>query len=215
MKRIFALCLALLLLGATALAEWPESMEDCTLEELYELRERIDERISALEQNGGTPVYEAGSYLVGRDMPEGDYIISEDRDAMFASVAVHSSESVDSQVILHKLISGQVLVRLNRGTWVILADAQAQLLYEDGEPPEDPGTLPEGAYLVGVQIPEGSYTVEAMSKAPLSSYSVYDGILGTDSRLIKFELLHTEPVVLELKAGDYIELSGASMSLGQ
>lgn len=216
MKRIFALCLALMLLGTMALAEWPKELEKYDLGELYALRDQLNERIQALEETNSPSDYESGSYLVGRDMPEGDYLVLENTDAMFASVAIHGGESEDSQLILHKLITGQALVKLSRGTWVILSDARASLLNENDAPPEDPGTLQEGGWLVGTQIPAGSYVVEAAGKAPLSSYSVYDGILGTDARLIKFELLHhLQPVTLELQEGDYIELSGCSMSLDE
>ena len=73
------------------------------------------------------------------------------------------------------------------------------------------GAVGEGAYLVGKQLPAGDYLVSAMDKAPLSSYSVYSGILGSGKEeLIKFEVLHGE-AELTLAAGDYVELSGATM----
>lgn len=69
----------------------------------------------------------------------------------------------------------------------------------------------EGAYLVGMQIPAGKYVVSTLEKAPLSSYSVYDGIMGTEASLVKFEVLH-EDVSIDLADGQYIELSGCMMT---
>ena len=77
------------------------------------------------------------------------------------------------------------------------------------------GVVAEGAYLVGRQLPAGDYLVSAMDKAPLSSYSVYSGIVGSGKEeLIKFEVLHGQSEVT-LATGDYIELSGATMTLQQ
>ena len=64
---------------------------------------------------------------------------------------------------------------------------------------------------MGSQLPAGRYTAAVTERAPLSSYSVYDGILGTDGRLVKFEVLH-ENTVLELRDGEYIELSGCTLA---
>ena len=65
------------------------------------------------------------------------------------------------------------------------------------------GLVCEGAYLVGKQLPAGDYRVVMADKAPLSSYSVYSGIVGSGKEeLIKFEVLHGE-TELTLEAGDY------------
>ena len=51
-----------------------------------------------------------------------------------------------------------------------------------------------------------------MEKAPLASYSIYGGILGTGAQLLKFEVLH-DAVTLDLTDGDYIVLSGCELTL--
>ena len=214
MKRFFCAWLAALLvlsLGGAALAEAEFDFSGLTLEQLYEVRARLDEAIAAQERLGGAPVYAAGTYVIGRDMPEGDYVLVENADAMFASVEVRSGEGGDSSLVFLKLISGQVVVRLGRDTCMVLSEAQAYPLA--AAPTVDPtaGPVPEGAYLVGSQLPAGRYTAAVTERAPLSSYSVYDGILGTDGRLVKFEVLH-ENTVLELRDGEYIELSGCTLA---
>ena len=65
---------------------------------------------------------------------------------------------------------------------------------------------------MGKQLPAGTYRVAVADKAPLSSYSVYSGIVGSGKEeLLKFEVLHEE-TELTLEAGEYIELSGAVMT---
>ena len=81
---------------------------------------------------------------------------------------------------------------------------------KDITPELEEGVYPEGAYLVGLDVPAGDYTVAPVDKAPLSSYSVYSGILGTDARTLKFEVLRTE-AACALHDGEYIELSGCTL----
>ena len=210
MKRILCACLAALLLWAAAAAMAAEyDFSGLTLEQLYDVRGQVDKAIEAQESAGEANFYDDGSYLVGTDLPEGDYVLIEQEDALFASVVVRAGGSADDALILHKLISGQADIHLKKDTWVTLSEVRARPL-EASETPACDG-VGEGAYLVGVQLPAGRYLATAKDRAPLSSYSIYSGILGTDAQLTKFEVLHGE-VELELADGDYIELSGCTIT---
>ena len=183
MKRMLCACIAALLMSAilaTALAEYDFS--GLTLEELYDVRARVDETIAALEAGGDVSYYEDGSYLVGADLPEGDYVLYERENAVFASVVVRAGDSAESALILHKLISGQADIHLAKDTWVTFAEVRARPMEATAEVAAA-GMAGEGAYLVGVQLPAGQYLVTAQDKAPLSSYSIYSGILGTDAQI--------------------------------
>ena len=207
MKRLIcALLAALLLMSGAALAEDFIDITTLSLAELYELRERVDARIEALE-NDAAPLFPSGLYLVGRDIPAGDYLLMEIDPTVISSVIVRQGEENESPLILHKLVNGQAVIRLYDGTWVTLIEATAQPL-ETMTPVETlDAPLGEGAYLVGSQLPAGDYIVCTIDHAPLSSYSVYDGILGTDAEVIRFEVVR-DTVELALRNGDYIELSG-------
>ena len=131
---------------------------------------------------------------------------------MFASVVVRAGKGDEDPLILHKLISGQADVHLVRNTWVTFSEVRAWPLGAEPSLMDENGVVGEGAYLVGKQLPVGSYTVSVADKAPLSSYSVYSGIVGSgNEELIKFEVLHAE-AELTLETGNYIELSGATMT---
>ena len=214
MRRLLAWLLALLILtgGCGALAEAEYDFSSLSVAELYALREKLDETIETKEAEEGAGFYEEGTYLVGSDLPVGDYAIQERENAMFASVIVRAGKSADAPLILHKLISGQADVHLVRNTWVTFSEVRAWPLGAEPSLMNESGTVSEGAYLVGRQLPEGTYRVDVADRAPLSSYSVYSGIVGSgNEELIKFEVLHGE-TELELAAGNYIELSGATMT---
>ncbi len=211
MKRVLCVALALSLLamgGAEATAGLDFS--GMTLHELYDARAELDAAIAALEGDGDATFYEDGSYLVGVDIPEGDYVLLERENAVFASVAIRDDDSADAAPILHKLVIGRAVIRLTRGTWVTFSELRVCPLGHEPEAWCPDGSVGEGAYLVGRQIAPGRYTVTPLDRAPLSSYSVYTDILGTQAQLIKFEVLH-EAVALNLSEGEYVELSGCAL----
>ena len=218
MRRLWAYLLALTMLatGMAARAAAPDfDYSTLSISELYELREQLDELIEAKEAEGSVGFYEDGTYLVGSDLPVGDYAIQERENAMFASVVVRAGKTADDPLILHKLISGQADVHLVRNTWVTLSEVRAWPLGAEPSLMSEDGVVGEGAYLVGKQLPEGNYRVSVADRAPLSSYSVYSGIVGSGKEeLIKFEVLH-EDTELELEAGEYVELSGVLMTYNE
>ena len=214
MRRLWACFLALALLAACCAARASEEIDlsGLSLTELYALRAQLDEVIEAREAEESVGFYEDGTYLVGSDLPVGDYAIQERENAMFASVVVRAGKGEDDPLILHKLISGQADVHLVRNTWVTFSEVRAWPLGAEPSLMGEDGAVGEGAYLVGKQLPAGTYTVSVADKAPLSSYSVYSGIVGSGKEeLIKFEVLHGD-TELTLAVGDYVELSGATMT---
>ena len=212
MKRILSACLAALLLasGCAAIADAGFDFSGLTLEELYAVRAALEAQIEALEHQNEARFIDDGSYLVGRDLPEGDYALQERSDAVFASVVVRAEDSEDGMLILHKLVSGQADIHLKRDTWVTLSGLRAWPLGTEPNMIRDDGTVEEGSYLVSVQLPSGRYLARQADKAPLSSYSIYSDILGTGAMQTQFVVLHNE-IELTLKEGDYIELSGCML----
>ena len=214
MRRLCLLTLALLILAGSCTAQASPDYDFSTLSisELYAVRAQLDEVIEAKEAEESVGFYEDGTYLVGSDLPVGDYAVQERENAMFASVVVRAGKGDEDPLILHKLISGQADVHLVRNTWVTFSEVRAWPLGAEPSLMDENGVVSEGAYLVGKQLPEGDYLVNVADKAPLSSYSVYSGIVGScKEELIKFEVLHAE-TELTLETGNYIELSGATMT---
>ena len=201
-------CLALMCVHMAASATELD-LSDMTLEQLYAAREAIDARIDALEQHGSVQSYDSGSYLIGRDIPAGDYVLVENENAVFASVIVREGVTADSRLMVHHLINRQAVVRLNEGKWLTLTEARAWPLNQAPAAASAPGN--EGGYLVGATLPAGRYAVSVIDKAPLSSYSVYDGVLGADERLLRFEVIR-ETTEITLNEGEYIELSGCCLA---
>lgn len=207
LKVILLVC-ATLMLSVMAAQGAELDFSHWTLEELYAARDAIDARIGALEQADSLQIYDSGSYLIGKDIPAGDYVLVENDDAVFASVIVREGVTEDSGLVSHHLINRQAVVRLTEGKWMTLTEAQAYPIAQATM--IDTGTMDEGGYLVGAMLPAGRYSVNLIERAPLSSYSVYDGVLGTGEQLLKFEVIR-DTTELTLNDGEYIELSGCRL----
>lgn len=197
--------MALLMSGA-ALSEADVDLSALSLDELYALRERLDGEI-AVRLNAAGARYESGVYLVGRDIPAGDYVLGENADALFAGVLVRAGEDEASATLVYSPVYGQALIHLTSDTWLTLSEAWARPMAEAETVGLVDGAAREGAYLVGAQLPAGEYTAVIDERAPISSLSIYDGILGTDAALTRYELLR-EDTPVTLAEGDYVELSG-------
>ena len=219
-KLAILLSIILMLLPFAALAEEtaaPEASEfpagidvsGLSLEELKALRDQITARIEELEADS-PHVYESGTYAVGSDIPAGIYLVVEDEYGIFPSVIVREGATADSHLENYELIINQAVMQLNAGTYVTFNDSIAYPYDSAPEMGLVDGVGDEGGYWVGVQIPAGSYRIEANDKAPLSSYSIYTGILGTEAQLVRFELVY-DPIETELVTGQYIALSGCSI----
>ena len=217
-KLVLILSVVLMLIPFAALAETAETaaapaeidISDLSLEELKALRDQINSRIEQLEEDS-PHVYEGGTYAVGSDIPAGIYLVLEDEYGIFPSVIVREGAATDSHLESYEIVLNQAVIQLTAGTYVIFNDAVAYPYDSAPEATLVDGVGEEGGYWVGVQIPAGKYLISAADKAPLSSYSIYAGILGTDAALIRFEVVN-DPIEIELVTGQYISLSGCTIS---
>lgn len=217
MRRILcALMIALTLTAVCAPCRAETApFADLTLDELYALRAQLEEEIARRQPEGGA-AYPPGIYLVGRDIPEGDYVLTEHSEALFAEVIVRGAEDRSAPMLVYSLINGQAAIHLKAETWVTLSGASAVPLERTGAPaplPED-GTVQEGGYLVGVHLPQGTYRVSPMERITVASFSVYDGLPGSDAALVQYELLR-EDAEVTLRDGDYVELFGCVMTINE
>lgn len=210
MKRIACALLALVMLcGLTGAMAEDIQFAGRSLDELYSLRERLNQAIDALEDAENIRVYDSGSYLVGDEMPAGDYVLIENEDAMFANVIVREASGDSTGMLSYDIINGQCVIRLSENTQVQLSQARAWPIAQ--APRQEGDFVPEGSYLVGTLLRPGLYEIVPAKGAPLPSYSIYDGILGTDAQLIQFETVRQNKAI-ELFDGNYIELSGCGLA---
>ena len=184
-------------------------LSGATLEELRELRDRIDRQIESMETVEDKR-YESGTYAVGIDIPVGTYLVLEEERGIFPSVTIRRGPEATSELLGYELIVNQAVLQLTAGTYLTLNDAVAYPFDRAPAISFEDGVGEEGGYWVGVQIPAGRYRIVPDDKAPLSNFSVYSGVVGTNPQTLRFELIY-EPVELDLETGQYVVLSGCTL----
>ena len=184
-------------------------LSQATLEELYDLLARVTRQIDLLKTDNSS-FYASGTYAVGTDIPVGVYLVLEEDHAIFPSVMVRQGPAAESALNSYEMIINQAVIQLTAGTYVTFNDAIAYPFDSAPDAGLTKGVGAEGGYWVGIQIPAGHYLVTADEKAPLSSFSLYSGVLGTNAQLLRFELVY-DPIELYLETGQYIALSGCSI----
>jgi|LSQX01.2.fsa_nt_gb hypothetical protein len=96
MKKTFALLLALLMMTSTASAV---SIDTLSLDELMDLRIRIEERIIELSEDWSLRV-PMGIYEVGKDVPAGSYSVESEKGNRARFMLSSSYEKALSNTVL-------------------------------------------------------------------------------------------------------------------
>ena len=209
LRMISVFVAVLLLFCGAARAELTLDISNATLEELLAASEAISARIAELRSEMEEQMFPAGSYLVGRDMYPGVYLLQENEAALLPSVILRDAETGDT--LEFEMITNQIVVELHSGVVMQLSDATAYpiSMVQMTEASQD-APLKAGGYWIGTQIPAGKYEISPKKDAIFACYSLYDGPIGSDNHILQFMMVY-EPVTLEVKEGQYISISDCVM----
>ncbi|MCL1949552.1 MAG: hypothetical protein FWF59_07465 [Turicibacter sp.] len=147
--------------------------------------------------------------LVGADIPAGDYFIKADENTHgYVMLAKDNSGSLDA-VITNKNFRTHSFLTVKEGEYLIVKRAT---LFEAGQavvPTFMDGTLGDGVYRVGIDIPAGTYLVKATSNVA-GYYQVATDSRGTSSNIVSNSNF-TEEISITLDEGQYLTLTRAQI----
>lgn len=157
---------------------------------------------AAVHEN--TAVYEAGSYIVGDDLPPGEYAVfteEEGKDAVYGSCSLTLyKDSTDEYKIGTFRFQHHGLITLYNGQHLILKKGYAVAADQAGIQPG-----PSGVYKIGRDMEPGTYRL-----SPLTSegayYAIYNDVRYYYDYIDAYGTFF-EPVTVTLEEGQYIELT--------
>ncbi len=199
----------------------PTSSSD---DELESLRSALDELLKQIEQSlptGGsdklptsttalpeTGIWEEGVYLVGVDIPAGEYCAIGD----YGYVERYSDDTLAYEsMIAFTGVWNRAYFLVEDGEYLIVDELT---VYPIEDSPEVPltGNLPSGMYRVGVDIEPGEYTI--VSDGVLSAYyAVLDSIDHSSWNIIYYDMVEIDDAhqviveegeILEINYGELI-----------
>lgn len=151
-----------------------------------------------------------GQYLVGRDIPAGTYVMYESDPVFYGNVDVRSDAlnrypSIKGQ----DTYSGRIYVTVSEGEYLTFRGDIAYPL--DMAPPLEAGNrvLRDGMYLVGTDIPAGTYKITAQN--PLEGYyRVYSDATHRASSILRGGDLNVDKTIT-VRDGQYFFIFGGSI----
>lgn len=145
-----------------------------------------------------------GKYLVGVDLPAGDYIIYENNflfDGILAgSYKIYSSSAADAKKICSKTVGNWSFISLEDGQYI---DLNRCYLYDISKT-DLVNTKTDGEFRVGIDIPAGEYRLRETSS--LNCYSVDSGYTAYD-KTVGFHMVDGQDYVT-VEDGQLLDLAG-------
>ena len=145
-----------------------------------------------------------GKYLVGVDLPAGDYIIYGNNflfDGILAgSYKIYSSSAADAKKICSKTVGNWSFISLEDGQYI---DLNRCYLYDISKT-DLVNTKTDGEFRVGIDIPAGEYRLRETSS--LNCYSVDSGYTAYD-KTVGFHMVDGQDYVT-VEDGQLLDLSG-------
>lgn len=153
--------------------------------------------------NGG------GTYLVGSDIPAGEYVIWAKKGSAYWEVDKDSSGTFSS-IIANGNVSSYCYITLDDNQYFNLRNGQFASV-EDMEPLEPDGDIyPEGMYKVGRDIPAGEYIVAPYSTGETTYVEVAKDSRGTMNSIFANESFYERGYVT-INDGQYITVSRGAL----
>jgi fibronectin type 3 domain-containing protein len=145
-----------------------------------------------------------GQYKVGRDIPAGTYVIDLQGTTNYGDLYVEmNSYNQPESVVGWDSYRGRIYVTLALGQYFTFDMGTAYPLAI--APPLDKSqpNLHDGMYLVGTDIPAGTYTIVSKDTEE-GYYGIYSDATHSNESVIDFDLLDTPNKQVTVYAGEYL-----------
>lgn len=151
--------------------------------------------------------YLEGAYVIGEDLPAGLYVAVYDEtgNGVF-NLNVYAQDALDESAVIGGYSRNFRYVDLQDGQYLTFSKAQLYPVQTKSAPLGDPYGKP-GMYLVGRDLPAGTYTIEPESglSGDFGMTAVYDSA-GADAKLLFSGLIRSETGTVEVHDGEFLEL---------
>lgn len=202
-KVVMAVCVALLLVLAVIAVVLVRNTIAAKPAEPTTTTTGTTEAASSATAADATKIYKGGKYLVGTDMPAGEYLIQGNG---YLVVTSDSSDNLDN-IITNGNYSNRMYIQVSNKQYFEF-EGEAQLSqyapdYEGANP------LPSGMYKVGKDLPAGKYTLQAEGDAYMA---IMSNSLGTIDSIVSNKNF-TDTLTVTLQDGQFIKLLNCTLPL--
>lgn len=163
--------------------------------------EAAPDAISTGEENMPYVKYPQGHYLVGTDIPAGEYVLFMDSSAAWAYYSV-SEDSNENYIITNDIFFSNRIITVDNNQYFLLRGCHAVPL----QLVDELNTSTEGVFKVGVHLPAGRYRVAPTNNDNIGTYRIYSD--SHCKNVDSIEFFETE-VYVTVQKGQYLYLENA------
>lgn len=151
-----------------------------------------------------------GQYKVGTDIPAGEYVVVGNGLLSYLELAKDSSGSTDS-IIANDDFSTRDMVTASAGQYLTIKGGTAYAVADAPKVDTSSGTLSDGMYKVGTDLPAGEYQVTAGTSG-VSYVEVAKDSTHTMDSIVTNDIVSGNKYVT-VKDGQYLTLKDAKLKL--
>lgn len=174
------------------------------------MREKLAERAEAPQTDAAYSAgvskkvaeYGEGQYLVGVDIPSGEYMLwatDDNYDGYFC----YSTDANGKDIIKNGTFGANSIIKVRYGEYLTLTRCYAVALADAETPEKVGGAYGEGFYIVGEHIPAGTYKLIATDTTYSGYYCIYNDLRRED---IDSNAVFDNSRYVELSDGQYLYL---------
>ena len=168
--------------------------------ETYLADKGITNNSGTAQTENTTSGYKSGTYKVGTDMPAGEYVLTSSKGSGYVSVSSDSSGELDS-LIDNDNFGVQDYLIVNDGEYVTLGSGVTATPIDEAEVYS--GTLSDGVFKVGRDLPAGEYQVSASGGSGYWARN-YSGVGSSNDIIANNNFENSTYVTVE--DGEYLQL---------
>lgn len=149
-------------------------------------------------------IYYSGEYIVGIDIPQGEYQISLLEDKSFGYIIKYNNNEEMEIKEIQIISENSIFCTLNDGEYIVFKNANAVNTKNISPYKPEEGKYVSGMYRVGVDIPEGIYSIMINDDSNYSIYYIYNNTNTYD--LIDLEKIYENKYKIEIFNREYLQL---------
>ena len=158
--------------------------------------------------------YVEGTYIVGKTIPSGDYIVFPTRDSVNATIEI-SSDSLNNfdSLLFMEEFENFSYIHLNDGEYVTVEDGTLTVWNGDSlSALSGTSNIVPGTYIVGVDIPAGEYELVSNGSLRDAHYVLYSEIPSSKENIFVSAEYYKNNGFLTVSDGQYLVFRNATLN---
>ena len=195
-----------------SVSQEPQQVEEQVEQEEVDSQDVSQEHVEEKEEQSITLQLTPGTYIVGEDLEEGEYVVLVNEGEIIASYERRTGTSGDyGEVVTHEFIEGLfAYMEVKDGEYLKLDGCTLYKIDELNLDFSENDKLSNGMFIVGQDLEPGEYKLVAMEESydgtKNGEFGIYKDVSGDWDSIVRFDFFENSTYIT-VKEGQYLVLS--------